>query len=177
VAGCGGDGDDETVDERTDGARRQLFKVPTEQMEPTLRFGQLVHVDPDPDRVGVGDIVVFRPPSNATSNACAAEQTPTRACSRSAATTEPVQFIKRVVAVGGDRLVIEGGRARVNGRIEPERYIPADATCELCNLPTPITVPRGGLYVLGDLRDRNSDSRNWGPIRREWVTGRVVEGE
>jgi signal peptidase I len=174
VAGCDDDRDRDAPATAPDRDRRELFRVPTEQMEPTLRFRQVVQLDPDPPRIDVGDIVVFRPPSNAEVNRCAVEEVPGRACPRSASTPLPFSFIKRVVAVGGDRISIRQGRVFVDGEVEARRYGPGGPRCELCDLPKAITVPRGQLYVLGDRRADRSDSRKWGPIRREWVIGRVV---
>jgi signal peptidase I len=176
LGGCGDDdGDAEPDRTQPDRANRGLlFRVPTEHMEPTLQFRQVVELDPDFDRIEVGDIVVFNPPSNAQVGECATTPKPGQACPRSASTTDPVSFIKRVVAVGGDRVSIEQGRVYADGEVERERYPTGPGRCRLCDLPTPVTIPRGQLYVLGDRRGDNSDSRDWGPIRTKWVTGKVV---
>lgn len=72
-------------------------------------------------------------------------------------------------------MFVERGRVFVEGRAAPERYIQSDAHCRVCDLPVPVIVPAGQLYVLGDNRGAaSSDSRDWGPIRREWVVGRVI---
>jgi hypothetical protein len=39
---------------------------------------------------------------------------------------------------------------------------------------TPVTVPAGMLYVLGDNREVARDSRHYGPVPEAGVSGRVV---
>jgi signal peptidase I len=176
--GCAGDdGEDETASEAPERPRRELYTVPTENMEPALRLGQLVRIASDVQRFRPGDIVVFRPPSNAETNECAARPAPGQACPRSASTTlaGTARFVQRVVAVGGERLAIQRGRVIVEGRATPDRYAVTGARCPACDLPTPVTVPRGHLYVMSDRRAMASDSRHWGPIREEWISGTVVE--
>ena len=46
-------------------------------------------------------------------------------------------FIKRVVAVGGDRLSVRGGRVYINGKLQKEPFIRPDDECSICNLPRP----------------------------------------
>jgi signal peptidase I len=177
--GCAGsDGGAETAGETAEepeAPRRELFRVPTEHMEPALRFRQIVTIDSQVERFQPGDIVVFRPPSNAEANDCAVRPKSGQACTRSAAATAAVRFVQRVVAVGGERLAIQRGRVVVEGRAAPDRYATKEARCPACDLPTPVTVPRGYLYVMSDRRALASDSRHWGPIREEWVSGTVVE--
>src|SRR3954452_7458220 len=83
------------------------FRIPSESMEQTLDVGQRVLVDrvyprfSDQER---GDIVVFNPPVGADDNAevqCAVE-IPNAPCSRAFDKKSKTNFIKRVVAVGGD---------------------------------------------------------------------------
>jgi signal peptidase I len=174
--GCAGsDGEADTGGQPPGEPRRELFTVPTEHMEPALQFGQVVEIASEVERFQPGDIVVFRPPSNAEANECAVQPEPGQACPRSDAATAPVRFVQRVVAVGGERLAIQRGRVVVEGRSAPDRYAAGDARCLACNLPTPVTVPRGYLYVMSDQRAIASDSRHWGPIREESVSGTVVE--
>jgi len=74
-------------------------------------------------------------------------------------------YIKRVVAVGGDRLLInEKGEIVLNGRPINEPYI--DYFCSskpqfnLCR-SIATTVPKGHVFVLGDNRANSWDSRFW----------------
>jgi len=93
------------------------YRIPSESMEPTLDVGQRVLVSrfnykfSDPDRL---DIVVFHPPAGANSNTCGAAKPEDQACSRPTPQKDSTNFIKRIVAVGGDILSIQNGHAIVN---------------------------------------------------------------
>jgi signal peptidase I len=134
--------------------------VPTASMEGTILVGDHLFLNKllyGPEIPGVnwrlpmlktirrGDIVVFRYPRN-----------PEEA------------FLKRVTAVGGDRVEIRAGRVYVNSQALDEPYAvhrsPIRSTTEEMS---PIVVPKGYLFVMGDNRDNSSDSREWGfvPVR------------
>lgn len=87
-----------------------------------------------------GDIVVFRYPRNL-------EET----------------FLKRVTAVGGDRVEIRDRVVYVNSQPLDEPYAvhraPLRSAYEEMGQ---VVVPQGSLFVMGDNRDNSSDSREWG---------------
>ena len=40
-----------------------------------------------------------------------------------------------------------------------------------CTYATPIRVPAGYYFMMGDNRDQSDDSRFWGPVPRSWIIG------
>ena len=110
------------------------FVVQGSSMEPTLYNGERLLVNRfiyrfrEPQR---GDIIVFRYPQ------------------------DPRQmFIKRVIGVPGDELMISGGMVYVNGTGLNEPYIAESSTREY----GPALVPTKRVFVLGDNRNNSQDS-------------------
>ena len=150
------------------------FRIPSESMVPTLSINQRVLVDRVSGHLGTpdrGDIVVFKPPAGAEDNVCGVEQAPGSACSRPTPKRSDTNFIKRVVAVGGDRLSIRDGRVYIAGARQREPYIRPDANCQICDLPNELTVPPGHFFMMGDNRGESADSREWGPVPEDWIIG------
>jgi signal peptidase I len=81
-------------------------------------------------------------------------------------------YIKRVLAVGGDRVVIDRGRVYVNGELVDEPYVPKEFV-DYRSYPE-ATIAEGSYFVLGDHRSMSSDSRDFGPVERQYVTGKAV---
>ena len=152
------------------------FRIPSESMVPTLAVGQRVLVDrvsfrfSEPER---GDIVVFKPPKGADSDTCGVDHSDRSPCPAPTEDRSETNFIKRVVAVGGDRLRVMGGRVFINGEQQDEPYIRPDDQCGICNLPEEITIPKGHFFMMGDNRGESADSREWGPIPEKWMIGKA----
>ena len=150
------------------------FRIPSESMEPTLDVGQRVLVDrvsfrfSNPDR---GDIIVFKPPRGADTNECGVGHPENEACPRETSQRSDTNFIKRVVAVPGDRLKVLAGRVYIDGKLQKEPFIRPDATCAICNLPREIKIPAGHFFMMGDNRGESADSREWGPVPKKWIIG------
>jgi signal peptidase I len=134
--------------------------VPTGSMEGTILVGDHLFLNkllygPEIPLVGWrlpmlktihrGDIIVFRYPRN-----------PEEA------------FLKRVTAIGGDRVEIRNGVVYLNSRAVIEPYaLHRASTRSVRDEMSEVVVPDGSLFVMGDNRDNSSDSREWGfvPVR------------
>src|SRR3954447_23783707 len=101
------------------------------------------------EAINRGDIVVFRYPRDTSKS-----------------------YIKRVIAVSGDHVVIDKGRVYVNGKLLHETYVPA-AYIDFRSYPE-IVVPEGEFFVLGDHRSMSNDSRDFGPVDETYITGKAV---
>jgi signal peptidase I len=162
------------------GGEARTYRVPSGSMKPTYAVGDEVEYTARQD-AAVGEVVIFYPPSGAATNECGSREGPFYAgeqgrvaCSRATEGRASHLFIKRVVAVGGDRIGIEDGYAVLNGQRQEEPFIEAcDTNGPDCNLDA-VTVPDGTVFVLGDNRGASDDSRYWGPVPTSSIVG-VVE--
>ncbi|WP_328719169.1 signal peptidase I [Streptomyces sp. NBC_00247] len=165
----------------------QPFLIPSGSMEPTLRVGDRVFVNKLAYRSGSaparGDVVVFDGAGSFVPDT--AGRNPVAGLLRGAAAVlglaDPpdTDFVKRVVGVGGDHVVCcdRDGRLEVNGTPLDEEYLhTGDAPSRV---PFDIVVPGGTLWMMGDHRDRSSDSRSHlgepggGMVPVDRVIGRV----
>jgi signal peptidase I len=153
------------------------YRIPSGSMEPTLDVGERVLVQRFTHRLGsdpkVGQIIVFHPPAGADGvpAVCGGQTVENRPCDTPTEGRSDQTFIKRVVAVGGDTVMVRDGLAVRNGR---EQAAPFAAPCgdgDGCDMTTPITVPEGMVFLMGDNRGNSDDSRFWGPIPIDWVIG------
>jgi len=134
----------------------QSVRVLGQAMYPTLRDNQLVSFDTtayrdrSPQR---GDIVLFAPPNESSR-----------------------LFIKRVIAIPGDRLLITNGAVSINGQVVSEPYLPESWTYAN-SWPAdgqPVLVPASQYFVMGDNRNHSSDSRSFGFVSRDAIMGKLL---
>jgi len=127
-------------------------KIPTGSMLPTIQLEDRVIVDKfffkRFDQIIRGDIIVFHPPPSAH------------------ATDD---YIKRVVGLPGDRVEIRNKKTYVNGEQLFEPYL-----LENSNDFDEIVVPNDSVFVMGDNRNNSADSREWGFLPMENITGRTL---
>ena|SRR5215469_5872725 len=81
-------------------------------------------------------------------------------------------YIKRVIALPGDKLKIDHGVVNVNGHALVEKYVPAQYEDER-SVPE-MTIPDNEYFVMGDHRSISSDSRDFGPVDRELIYGKAA---
>jgi len=87
-------------------------------------------------------------------------------------------YIKRVVALPGDKIRIESGKVFLNDRPLVEDYVPREfrdtVSWPMDEGGRDQTVPANKYFVLGDHRSQSSDSRSWGWVPRENIYGKAV---
>ncbi|MFC9247048.1 signal peptidase I [Streptomyces sp. NPDC057136] len=165
----------------------QPFLIPSGSMQSTLRVGDRVLVNKLAYRFGSapqrGDVVVFDGTGSFVQETSGGH--PFTALLRGAAASlglaEPAEtdFVKRVVGVGGDRVVCcdQRGRLQVNGRSVDEQYLYRGD--EPSSVEFDIVVPEGTLWMMGDHRSNSRDSRELlgqpggGMVPVDMVIGRV----
>jgi signal peptidase I len=81
-------------------------------------------------------------------------------------------YIKRVIALPGDSLKIDHGTVFVNGHELHESYVPIKFQDDRSQ--PEMTVPKGEYFMMGDHRSISSDSRDFGPVKRELIYGRAA---
>lgn len=174
----------------------EAFQIPTASMENTLLVGDFLLVNkavygaevpgtgwrlPALEDPGVGDVVVFRPPT---------------------ASGQPgdVRYVKRIVGAPGDTVAMRGGTLVRNGRPVEEPYakhvrawedpvsdrfrwqrtrLVREAEAAGRYRPSrdnwgPLAVPTDSFFVMGDNRDNSEDSRYWGFVPRSAIEGRPM---
>jgi signal peptidase I len=159
----------------------RVFVIPSESMEQTLHgcagcYGDRVLVDKlvyDFGDVTPGEVVVFKRPgtwnqsefqSNRSSNAFVSWLQDVGAAFGLASPDED-DVVKRIIAVGGQRVECcdDKNRVLVDGKPLDEPYIYWTPTAEPRQASfSPITVPEGKMFVMGDNRNNSSDSRYQG---------------
>ena len=81
-------------------------------------------------------------------------------------------YIKRVIALPGDRLRIDRGVVWINGKRQVENYVPEEFRDTRSLAET--VIPPGFYFMMGDHRSISSDSREFGPVERSLIYGKAV---
>ncbi len=81
-------------------------------------------------------------------------------------------YIKRVIALPGDRIRIDHGTVWLNGKPLKEEYVPAKYR-DSRSMPE-MVVPEDSYFMMGDHRSISSDSREFGPVNRDLIYGKAV---
>ena len=83
-------------------------------------------------------------------------------------------YIKRVIGVAGDHVLIEDGKVYLNDEELKEDYLRDGITTERTGVYYNVIVPEGYIFVMGDNRPESMDSREFGCIPVEKVESKVL---
>jgi len=134
----------------------QPHKIKGDSMQPNFPNGEYLLTDKvtyrfnDPKR---GDVVVFKAP-----------------------TGNGDEFIKRIIGLSGEEVYVQNGKVYINGKLLEEPYLAESlytSGSSYLKEGEKIIVPEGSFLVFGDNRPRSSDSRVFGPITKDVITGRA----
>jgi signal peptidase I len=81
-------------------------------------------------------------------------------------------YIKRVIALPGDRLRIDHGTVWLNGQPQSEPFVPEEYRDSVSYPET--VIPADNYFMMGDHRCISSDSRAFGPVERKLIYGKAV---
>ncbi len=134
----------------------QPHKIKGDSMQPNFPDGEYLLTDKvtyrlrQPDR---GDVVVFEAPGAGGE-----------------------EFIKRIIGLPGEIVSLKKGKVYINNKELSESYLALSLKTNgstFLKENMEVVVPEGHFFVLGDNRPASSDSRTWGFVAKEKITGRA----
>lgn len=175
------------------GTMAEARYIPSGSMEPTLKVNDRILVQKVTsyfgDKFKRGDVVVFYPPKIETG----VEKEQILGRFIPFFPESPPAFIKRVVGLPGDEIVVKANEGvYINGKLINEPYIAEPPEYDLQDMNSiaginmngefirpfagdnsPIIVPDGHLFVMGDNRNASADSHVWGFADQKKVVGKL----
>ncbi len=138
----------------------RAYTIPSGSMEDTIEIGDRVWSEKISyyiRDVEPGDVVTFDDPTTSTDRT----------------------LIKRVIAVASQTVDLIDGVVYVDGVALDEPYTQGSRSLPLNTMPGvaisyPYTVPEGCIWVMGDNREHSADSRYFGAVDTESVSGRAI---
>ncbi|MCX5686232.1 MAG: signal peptidase I [Candidatus Omnitrophica bacterium] len=147
----------------------QAFKIPSGSMIPTFKVSDRIFVNkflygakvpftdfnlPAVRQPKRGDIIVFISP-----------ETPKK------------DFVKRLIAVSGERVEIKDGKIFIDGKQADEPSIRSNYYYNAGDYGkegAAVVVPNGSYFALGDNSASSRDSRYWGFVPKKNLLGKVI---
>ena len=105
-----------------------------------------------------GDVVIFRAPST---EICAVDQ---------------CEYIKRVIGIPGDKVMVKDGSVYLNGKMLNQSFLPDGVVTEpgsFAEEGKEITVTDGNYLCFGDNRPHSRDGREFGLISKDLIVGKA----
>jgi signal peptidase I len=117
-------------------------------MKPSFNNGDKILVDKNLSDLKRGDVITFLYPKDKSK-----------------------WYFKRIVGLPGETIEIRAGKIYINGQILDEPYVEEIYNQVKASFALR-TVPQHQYFVMGDNRDNSSDSRYWGNVDKELITGK-----
>lgn len=134
----------------------QPHKIQGDSMEPNFHENEYLLTDKLSYRFGEpqrGDVVVFKAPPNYRD-----------------------EYIKRIMAIPGDTVEIINDQLFINKEPVNESFLPVETVTNPGQFLTEekaVTIPQNSYFVLGDNRSHSLDSRSFGFVSRDKITGKA----
>lgn len=135
----------------------QPIKTMGQSMAPTYQNGQHLLIEKTSYRFGEparGDVVVFENSTHEIKNL----------------------FISRIIGLPGETIKISSGLVYIDGQLLAEPYLSEGTITQsrsFLDEDKEFIIPKEEYFVMGDNRDRSSDSRTWGTLPRENIIGKA----
>lgn len=143
------------------GCKGFAFRVPTENMLPTIKVGDTCIVDQySKIEVQRFDIMMFSAPE---------------AAKKLTRETGDVKYIGRIIGLPKEKIEIRGSKVFINDKQLEETFEKiTDSRDGRKDFPA-MVVPENEYFVMGDNRPQSLDSRYYKTIKKEEILGKVVE--
>ena len=134
----------------------QPHKIKGDSMLPNFLDGEYLLTDKLTYRFGEpkrGDVIVFEAPGAGGD-----------------------EFIKRIIGLPGEKILVNEGKIHINGHVLNENYIPKEVLTgpnTFIKNGVEVAVPPESYFVLGDNRNASSDSRTWGFVPYSSIKGKA----
>lgn len=138
----------------------EVYKIPSGAMLNTLLIGDHIICDKlfyKNSGIKRGDVVIFPFPKD-----------------------PKVNYIKRVVGLGGEKLEIKDKQVYIDGNILSEGYMINEPDKIFSSKASPrdnfgpVEIPKDSVFVMGDNRDNSFDSRFWGCVSKSAIKGKAI---
>ena len=104
-------------------------------------------------------MVIFKAPAT---ESCAAEE---------------CEYIKRIIGIPGDRVMVKDGKVYLNGSELSQPFLSDGVVTreeDYMKEGVELTVPAGEYLCFGDNREHSRDGRAFGPIKKELIVGKAL---
>jgi signal peptidase I len=135
----------------------QLLRVTGDSMTPNFLDGEQLIAEKISikfEKLQRGEIVIFKHPTNSSR-----------------------LVIKRVVALPNETINLREGKVYINGELLTENYLPESITTspgKTLAEGIDFKVPYDSYILMGDNRISSTDSREWGPIKSNFIVGKAM---